>query len=139
MKNLTAAPCAFWPGIYQDIEASVQKCEVRQESRHKQAIETSEPHEVPTRPWQVIGTNLFSWFGEKYLLLCDYYSKVPTVKKIPRGQSTGNTVVGLTKGGFSEQGVPEIVISDNGPQYDCKSYKEFSREWGFQPSTASPR
>ena len=94
----------------------MQKCEVCQESQNTQAKETLEPHEAPTRPWQVVGTDLFSWDGDEYLLLCDYYSKFPIIKKIPRGQSTGNTVVNLTKCVFSEQGVPEVIISDNGPQ-----------------------
>ena len=67
------------------------------------------------RPWQVVGTDLFSWDGDEYVLLCDYYPKFPIIKKIPRGQSTGNTVVNLTKCVFSEQGVPEVIISDNGP------------------------
>ena len=40
---------------------------------------------------------------------------------------------------MSEQGVPEVIISGNGPQYDCQSYKQFSQEWGFQHITSSPR
>ena len=32
-----------------------------------------------------------------------------------------------------------MIISDNGPQYDCQSYKQFSKEWGFQHITSSPR
>ena len=40
---------------------------------------------------------------------------------------------------MSEQGVPEVIISGNGPQYDCQSYKQFSKEWGFQHITSSPR
>ena len=117
----------------------MQKCKVCHESQNTQAKETLEPYEVPTRPWQVVGTDLFSWDGDEYLLLCDYYSTFPIIKKIPHGQSTGNTVVKLTKCVFSEQGVPEVIISDNGPHYDCKSYKEFSKEWDFQHITSSPR
>ena len=60
-------------------------------------------------------------------------------KKIPCRQSTGNTVVNFTKCVFSEQGVPEVIISDNGPHYDCKSYREFSKEWDFRHITSSPR
>jgi len=137
--QLRARSCVFWPEINKDIEARVQTCEVCQESQNAQAKEILEPHEVPTRPWQVVGTGLFSWDGDEYLLMCDYYSKLPIIKKIPRGQSTGNTVVNLTKCMVSEQGVPEVIISDNGPHYDCKSYKEFSKEWGFQHKTSSPR
>ena len=137
--QLRAKSCVFWPNINKDIEARVQKCEICQESQNTQTKETLEPHEVPTRPWQVVGTDLFTWNGDEYLLMCDYYSKFPIVKKIPSGQSTGQTVVRLTKCVMSEQGVPELVISDNGPQYDCQSYKQFSKEWGFQHITSSPR
>ena len=137
--QLRAKSCVFWPKINKDIEARVQKCEICQESQNTQTKETLEPHEVPTRPWQVVGTDLFTWNGDEYLLMCDYYSKFPIVKKIPSGQSTGQTVVRLTKCVMSEQGVPELVISDNGPQYDCQSYKQFSKEWGFQHITSSPR
>ena len=48
-------------------------------------------------------------------------------------------LLSLTKSVLSEQGVPEVIISDNGPQYDCQSYKQFSKEWGFQHITSSPR
>ena len=40
---------------------------------------------------------------------------------------------------MSEQGVPEVIISHNGPQYDCQSYKQFSQEWAFKHITSSPR
>ena len=40
---------------------------------------------------------------------------------------------------MSEQGVPEVIISGNGPQYGCQSYKQFSKEWGFQHIMSSPR
>ena len=137
--QLRARSCIFWPNINKDIEARVQKCKACQEGQNTQAKETLEPHEVPTRPWQIVGTDLFTWNGDEYLLMCDYYSKFPVIKKIPSGQSTGQTVVNLTKCVMSEQGVPEVIISDNGPQYDCQSYKQFSQEWGFKHITSSPR
>ena len=137
--RLRAKSCVFWPNISKDIESRVQKCEICQERQNSQAHETLEPHEVPTRPWQVLGTDLFFWNGDEYLLICDYYSKFPIIRKIPSGPATGKTVVSLTKCVLSEQGVPEVIISDNGPQYDCRSYREFSKEWGFQHTTSSPR
>jgi len=83
---------------------------------HKPKKKTLEPHEVPTKPWQVVGNNLFSWCGDKYLLMSDYYSK-----KMPCGQSTSSTVASLTECVFSDQGVPEVMISDNGPHQDGES------------------
>ena len=39
---------------------------------------------------------------------------------------------------FARQGVPEVVISDNGPQYASKEFKEFSESWNFHHYTSSP-
>ena len=39
---------------------------------------------------------------------------------------------------FARQGVPEVVISDNGPQYASKELKEFSKSWNFHHYTSSP-
>ena len=58
--------------------------------------------------------------------MCDYYSKFLIFKKIPSGQTTGQTVIKLTEFLLSDQGVPEVIISYNGPHYDCQSYKQSS-------------
>ena len=39
---------------------------------------------------------------------------------------------------FPRQGFPEVVISDNGPQYASKEFKEFSKSWNFHHYTSSP-
>ena len=39
---------------------------------------------------------------------------------------------------FARQGVSEVVISDNGPQYASKEFKEFSESWNFHHYTSSP-
>ena len=46
--KLRAKSCVFWPTINKDIESSVQKCEICQESQNSVAKETLQPHEVPT-------------------------------------------------------------------------------------------
>ena len=94
--RLRAKSCVFWPNFNKDIESRVQKCEICQERQNSQARETLEQHEVPTRPWQIIGTDLFLWNGDEYLLICDYYSKFLIIRKIQSGQATGKTVVSLT-------------------------------------------
>ena len=51
-----------------DIEVRVQKCEICQESQNSQTKGTLEQHEIPTRPWQDVGTDVFSLNGDEYLL-----------------------------------------------------------------------
>jgi hypothetical protein len=40
---------------------------------------------------------------------------------------------------FAEHGTPEIVFSDNGPQFVSEEYKEFSQKFGFLMEQSSPR
>ena len=87
---------------YNDIEVRVQKCEICQESQNSQAKDTLEEREIPSRPWEVVGTDLFSWKGDEHLLMCDHYSKFPIIKKVPSGQSMGQMIVKLTKCVMSE-------------------------------------
>ena len=92
---------------------------------------------MPPRLWHTVGTDLFLFDADEYLIIADYYSKYPFVRKIPRGQSNSKTVVNLTKQIFSEHGVPQIVRSDNGPHFQGH-YPEFAKEYGFQHVTSSP-
>ncbi|XP_015233581.1 PREDICTED: uncharacterized protein LOC107086865 [Cyprinodon variegatus] len=36
------------------------------------------------------------------------------------------------------KGIPDIVISDNGPQYASLEFEHFSQKWGFEHRTSSP-
>ena len=40
---------------------------------------------------------------------------------------------------FSRQGIPEFMVSDNGPQYSSHEMKEFAQLYGFTHITSSPR
>ena len=35
--------------------------------------------------------------------------------------------------------IPECFISDNGPQYDSYAFKQFTKDWGFDYTTSSPK
>ena len=49
----------------------------------------------------------------------------------------GNLILAL-KTIFSESGVPNIFITDNGRHYCSEEFKEFSLEWSFVHKTSSP-
>ena len=48
------------------------------------------------------------------------------------------TVVQLTKAHFARFGIPERLITDNGPQLISTEYKQFASEYGFEHVTSSP-
>ena len=52
--------------------------------------------------------------------------------------TTSSTVITHMKSIFARHGIPEIVISDNGPQFASKEFAEFATEWEFSYITSSP-
>ena len=87
------------------------------------------PHEIPGHPWSKIGTDLFEIGPENYLIIIDYYSKFPEVIRIPN--KTAHAVISATKSVFAREGIPDTVVSDNGPCYDNQQYRDFACEWEF--------
>ena len=121
-----------------DIDRITKACSVSQELQSKQPKEPMSPKEIPPRPWHTVGTDLFYLDGSEYLLIADYYSKFPIVRKIPPGESNSKTVVETMKQIFSEHGIPQVVRSDNGPHYDSQNFKVFAQQYGFIHVTSSP-
>lgn len=74
----------------------------------------------------------------QWLIVADYYSKFPIVRKLPN-PSPSSTVVSITKQIFAEMGIPDRVISDNGPHYSSEIYKAFAQTWDFDHITTSPK
>ena len=95
------------------------------------------PHEIPVRPWQIVATDIFYLNRHNYLLIVDYYSKYPFIRKLREFSS--KEVIGIIKQIFAEQGVPERLISDNGPHFSSQQFKEFAKGWDFEHIIASPK
>ena len=90
----------------------------------------------PGLPWQKIATDLFEWKKENYLLIIDYYSRFIQVTRLK--QTTAEEVIQHTKSILARHEIPEVVISDNGPQHSADAYKQFAKEYHFQHTTSSP-
>ena len=86
--------------------------------------------------WTILGTYLFHFNDNEYLIITDYYSKYLFVRKMLK-PCTIHAVVAATKGLLSEQGVPEKIISDNGRHFDCVNYRSFAETWGFNHNKLS--
>ena len=136
--KLRARTSVYWRGLNKDIDEITKTCSTCQELHPSQQREPLIPTEVPPRAWHTIGTDLFTLEGSEYLVLADYYSKYPFVRQIPRGQSNSHRVVKMLRQIFSEQGIPKVLRSDNGPHYSGQAFQDFARELGFQHVTSSP-
>jgi len=66
----------------------------------------------------------------------DYFSRFFEISKLENTRSI--TVINHLKSIFARHGIPEVVRSDNGPQYASKELKTFTQKWGFKHITSSP-
>ncbi|CAB3980369.1 dynein heavy chain axonemal [Paramuricea clavata] len=90
-----AGQVVFWPGFNSDIDNIVESCETCQQHQHNHQKEPLKPYPVPTRPWQVVGTDLCEINKKEYLVIVDAYSSYPEV--IPLSSQSSKAVIKVEK------------------------------------------
>ncbi|XP_062605902.1 uncharacterized protein K02A2.6-like [Saccostrea cucullata] len=126
----------YWPEISSQIEDMVSKCAIYAETQNSNPKEPLVLVDLPDRPWAKVSTDLFMLNSKHYILTVDYYSKWPKVMKLTEPSAT--YVIAALKSQFAKYGIPDEVISDNGPQYSCNEFKQFAQDYGFTHITSSP-
>ena len=126
----------FWPGMAKQICDYVLSCSICLSNRNSNQKEPLTLHEIPSRPWQKLGSDLFSLEGKDYLVTVDYYSRYFEVDALPDTRSS--TVIRKLKAHFARHGIPDVLHSDNAMQYASGLFQDFAKEWGFTHSTSSP-
>lgn len=130
-----ARQSVWWPGISTELEKLVRTCPTCCKAQNQRA-QPLIPAPLPELPWQKVGTDLFHWKQGTFLLIIDNYSRYIEVAKLDR--LSAEEVIKHTKSVFARHGIPEIVMSDNGPQYSSQEYAEFARTYQFKHITSSP-
>ena len=118
--KLRAKSAVYWVGMYKDIEKMVSTCHICQKYRNSQQKEEMIPSDIPSRPWQTVGADLFTENQQWYLIVVCYYSKFPFVRKVKDLKAT--TITSIARGLFAEQGIPEQIICDNGTQFTSQKF-----------------
>ena len=93
--------------------------------------------DIPTRPWEKVGVDLFQIADRSYLVTVDYYSHFFEVDYLP-DDTKSEAIVSKMKQHFARHGIPDKVVSDNGPQFTSGVFKKFTKGWGFVHETISP-
>ena len=124
----------WWPGPSRKLEELVRSCTAC-------AVERCNPSapiiasDTVLRPWQKVGMDMFVYKKATYLLVVDYASSY--VAKL--AATTSPDVILHLRSIFTRHGIPETVVSDNGPQYASYEFAQFASEEGFIHVTSSPR
>ena len=131
-----ATDVLYWPGLTSHLKATLQQCDICRSYDLRQSKESFISHAVPNRPWAKVGADLFQFRGKEYLVLSDYFSNYVEVEKLPTTDSAA--VVRALKRQWARHGIPDLLVSDNGPQFSSSTFRTFAAAWGFLHVTSSP-
>ena len=132
----TARHCVYWPRINSDIKCLIELCPTYQ---HHCPQKPLQPTTAPECPWQLLGTDYFHFDRSEYLVVTDYYSKMPIIRRIPPSQCNAFKTISVLKELFAEHGIPEVLHTDNGPHFANALFTKFATDWKSDHNTSSLR
>lgn len=119
-----------------EIKEAITNCSICAEYQAKQQRQPMQSHQIPDRPWSRLSSDLFTLPNKEYVVLIDSYSDFVEVRHLKT--TTSATLIEFFKEQFSRHGLPDVLMTDNGPQYTSQEFTDFAREWEFK-HLSSPR
>ena len=130
--------CVYWPRINSDIKCLVESHTTCQCHHPQEPQQLFQPILAPECPWQLLGADYFHFDRSEYLVVTDYYSKMPIIRRNPASQCNVSKTISVLKELFAEHSIPEVLHTDNGPQFANALFKKFATDWKFDHNTSSP-
>ena len=131
-----ARDCLYWPRMSSELREYVLKCDICLAHRAMPGKEPLLQHEVIARPWAKLGADLCELDGRTLLVIVDYYSNFIEVARIHT--VTSRSVIKEMKGVFARHGAPDVLVTDNGPQFASAEFATFAKDWTFEHVKSSP-
>ncbi|UYV73747.1 hypothetical protein LAZ67_11000696, partial [Cordylochernes scorpioides] len=123
-KMMAVARSHFWrPNLDTQIEFLVNKCRSCQQSQDGPNKGKWQPWKWSTRPWQRIHIDFANKENINLLIVFDSHSK--WIEAIPMRETTTRKTIEQLRRLFSSYGLPEELVSDNGPQFTGSEMKGF--------------
>lgn len=136
MKTL-ARSYIYWPGLDKDIERVVRDCDLCQEHRRCPPRTVMHPWEWPDKPWSRIHADFAGPFlGHMFLILIDAHSKWVDVHIM--NTITSDATIEKLQGSFAIHGLPDTLVTDNGPSFKSECFAQFTAANGITHLTSAP-
>ncbi|XP_059097969.1 uncharacterized protein K02A2.6-like [Tigriopus californicus] len=124
-----ARQTVFWPGLTNDIATTIQTCTKCQYYWPSAIAEPLVQDTVSTI--EKVTSDLFMFGSHHYLVYADRYSGYPLLSRFSSSPSSSDLIKEF-RFYFSLMGTPNILRSDNGPQYRSSLFLDLLRDWGVQ-------
>lgn len=133
MKSLGRS-YVWWPKLDNNIAHLVSGCSQCQLSSAAAPVALPREWESPSSPWSCLHVDCAGPIQGKTLL--DAYSQ--WVEVIPMFSTTSDALVRALRLLFSTHGLPDIIISDNGPQLTSATFQVFLVQYGIRHAPIAP-
>ena len=137
--QMRAKETVYWPGLNDQLENLILNCQLclkYSKSKNKSTPPTALGHEVPAVPWSKIATDIFHYESQPYLLVVDYTSRFPIVRRLK--SMSAQHITEQFQSIFSEYGWPDTLDSDNGPCYTAEIFTNLMKEYAVNHIMSSP-
>ena len=112
--------------IDSDIESTVQQCAPCQVNIFQPSVAPLTPWMWPGKPWyRGVHTDYAEKEGHSFLVIVDTLSKWLEITLMK--STTASTTIDVARETFARFGLPEQVVTDNGPQFTSAEFAEFLR------------
>ena len=127
----------WWPGMDKAIEHIAKACQSCQSVKGNPPVVPLHPWAWPSRPWQRVHLDFAGPFqGAMFLVCVDAYSKWPEVRVMSK--TTVSKTLDVLRQWFASPGVPEQIITDNGPQFVAEEFDTFTKRNGIKHVKSAP-
>ncbi|XP_064482971.1 uncharacterized protein K02A2.6-like [Ornithodoros turicata] len=126
----------WWPGLDKDIEATVRRCHQCAAIAAQQSPVPLHQWEPPEKPWFRLHADFAELHGKHYLIIIDAFSKWPEV--VPMAATTATKTMDAMKDIFVQHGLPQVLVTDNGPPFTSQQFTTFLAELGVHHVRTPP-
>jgi hypothetical protein len=133
-KALARQHC-YWPGISKDIERMIASCYECIQASNTPIKATLASWPMSLQPGQRVHLDFAGpLHGHMVLIIVDSYSKWIDAK--PMKNATAYATLKFLLRYAADNGMPQLLVSDNGTQFTSKQFQQFCKENGIKHRTS---
>ena len=116
----------WWPTLDKDIKTKVKSCTICMAVRNTPQVAPLHSWQWPTRIWQRLHIDFAQKGNHTFLVIIDSHSKWLEVFDLK--STTAEKTCEVLRMLFASYGLPEEIVSDNGPQFISAVFKTFLKK-----------
>ena len=130
----------YWHGLYEELRNLKTNCMTCLKfSTQKPTCLSNRQyagHEIPAHPWSKLASNIFYFEGDSYLLIVDYTSQFPIIRKL--SSMTSKAIAPHMQAIFAKYRWPNTLVRDNRLCYTSNEFQMLRQSMSVNHITSSP-